>query len=120
MSLKLIADVTIEPHARIPTLKIITVKGSIDGITYEQVEEKILPIIEQEAPNVILDLTQVDYLNSMGVMTIIKFHLLLTDKNRSFKIIKPPKFVYGILHVAGLTHHFDMYDSMEAAMSTLK
>ena len=113
-------EVTIEKHSSLPNLKIITVKGSIDGITYEYVEEKILPLIEQEAPNIILDLTQVDYLNSMGVMSIIKFHLLLTDKNRACKIIKPPKFVYSILHVAGLTHHFDMYDTMETAMSTLK
>jgi anti-anti-sigma regulatory factor len=77
-------------------------------------------VIEQEESNIIVDLTNVDYLNSMGVMSIIKFHLLSNDKNRLCKIIRPPKFVYGILHVAGLTHHFDMYDNMEAAMSTLK
>jgi anti-anti-sigma factor len=116
----MMTDVTIKPHDRIPALKIITIKGSIDGVSYEYVEDKVLPIIEQEAPNVILDLTQVDYLNSMGVMSIIKFHLHLTDMNRVCKIIKPPKFVYGILHVAGLTHHFDMYDNMEEAMKTLK
>jgi anti-anti-sigma factor len=116
----MMTEVTIEPHARIPNLKIITIKGSIDGITYEYVEGKVLPVIEKEESNIILDLTQVDYLNSMGVMSIIKFHLFLTDNNRLCKIIKPPKLVYGILHVAGLTHHFDIYDSMEAAIKTVK
>lgn len=77
-------------------------------------------MIEQEGSNIILDLTNVDFVNSMGVMSIIKFQLLQIDKNRLCKIIKPPKFVYGILHVAGLTHHFDMYDNMEAAMRTLR
>ena len=113
-------EVTIETHSSKPNLKVITIKGPIDGVSYKHVENKVLPLIEQEAPNVILDLTQADYLNSIGVMSIIKFHLLSIDNNRLCKIIKPPKFVYGILHVAGLTHHFDMYDSMEAAISTLK
>ena len=80
----------------------------------------VLPVIEQEGSDIVVDLTNVDYLNSMGVMSIIKFHLLSIDNNRLCKIIKPPKFVYGILHVAGLTHHFDMYDDMEAALKTVK
>jgi anti-anti-sigma factor len=113
-------DVTIINHPSIPNLKVITIKGSIDGVSYEYVERMVLPVIEHEGSNIILDLTNVDYLNSMGVMSIIKFHLLSIDKKRLCKIIKPPKFVYGILHVAGLTHHFDMYDNMEAAMSTLQ
>ena len=111
-------EVTIETHSSIPNLKVITIKESIDGVSYEHVEDKVLPVIEQEGSNIILDLTNVDYLNSMGVMSIIKFHLLQIDKNRLCKIIKPPKIVYGILHVAGLTHHFDMYDNMEEAMKT--
>jgi anti-anti-sigma factor len=113
-------DVTIKNHSSIPNLKVITIKGSIDGVSYEYVERMLLPVIEQEGSNIILDLTNVDYLNSMGVMSIIKFHLLSTDNNRFCKIIKPPKFVYGILHVAGLTHHFDIYENMEAAMNTLR
>ena len=113
-------EITIGNHASIPNLKVITIKGSIDGVSYEHVEDKVLPVIEQEGLNIILDLTNVDYLNSMGVMSIIKFHLLSIDNNRLCKIIKPPKFVYGILNVAGLTHHFDMYDNMEAAMKTVK
>jgi len=113
-------DITIINHSTIPNLKVITIKGSIDGVSYEHVERMVLPVIEQEESNIILDLTNVDYLNSMGVMSIIKFHLLSTENNRLCKIIKPPKFVYGILHVAGLTHHFDMYDNMEAVMSTFK
>jgi len=113
-------DITIKNHPSIPNLKVIIIKGAIDGVSYEHVERMVLPVIEQEESNIILDLTNVDYLNSMGVMSIIKFHLLSTDKNRLCKIIKPPKFVYGILHVAGLTHHFDMYENMEAAISTLR
>ena len=113
-------EITIENHVSIPNLKVITIKGSIDGFSYENVEDKVLPVIEQEGSNIILNLARVDYLNSMGVMSIIKFHLLQIDKDRFCKIIKPPKFVYGILHVAGLTHHFDIYDNMEAAMKTLK
>jgi anti-anti-sigma factor len=75
-------EITLETHSSKPNLKIITIKASIDGVSYETVEKKVLPVVEQEESSIILDLTNVDYLNSMGVMSIIKFHLLQIDKNR--------------------------------------
>ena len=60
--------ITIEFSPSILILKIITIEGTIDKVTSVQVNEKVLPIIEKEASNVILDLRNVGYLSSVGMM----------------------------------------------------
>ena len=37
--------ITIEPAPSIPNLKIITIKGSIDSVTYKQVDKKVFSVI---------------------------------------------------------------------------
>ena len=112
--------VLIETKASIPDLKIIAIKGSIDAVTLKQVDEKVLPVIEREESNIILDLTNLDYLSSTGMMCLIKYLVLLTDKRKSFKLVKPPQNVYDTLRVAGIAKHFDIYDNVEAALQALQ
>lgn len=113
-------QVLIETSASVPDLKIIAIKGSIDAVTLKQVDEKVLPVIEKEEANVILDLTNLDYLSSTGMMCLIKYLVLLTDKRKSFKLVKPPQNVYDTLRVAGIAKHFDIYENVDAALQAIK
>jgi anti-anti-sigma factor len=116
--------VTIESNLSIPNLKIITIKGIVDWNTSFSVDEKILPVIERAESNIILDLSNLDYLSSIGMMSIVKYLLLCIDKKRLFKLVKPPKSVYETIYetmiVFGIANKFDMYDNIEAAISTLQ
>jgi anti-anti-sigma factor len=78
-------------------LKIITIKGTFDAVTSMQVDKKVLPVIEQEKSNVILDLSNVDYLSSVGIVCLAQYLVLLTDKKRVLKFVKPPDRVYDTL-----------------------
>jgi len=110
--------ITIELAHSVPNLKIITIKGTIDKVTSVQVNEKILPIIEKEETNIILDLSNLDFLSSAGMMDLAKYLVLLTDKKRLLKLVKPSKPVYDTMAKMGFEKRFDMYDSLEAAMSS--
>ena len=110
--------ITIEDAPSVPNLKIITIRGSFDTVTSKQVDEKVLPIIEKEASNVILDISNLEYLSCEGMMCLIKHSTFLTEKNRLLKLVKPPKYVYNALADAGIARYFDMYDSREAAISS--
>ena len=80
--------------------------------------EKVLPIIEKEETNIILDLSNLDFLSSVGMMDLAKYLVLLTDKKRLLKLVKPSKPVYDTMAKMGFAKRFDMYDSLEAAMSS--
>jgi anti-anti-sigma factor len=83
-----------------------------------QVNGKVLPIIEKEETNIVLDLSNVDFLSSVGMMDLAKYLVLLTDKKRLLKLVKPSKPVYDTMVKMGFDKRFDIYDSVEAAISS--
>ena len=110
--------ITIEDAPSVPNLKIITIRGSFDKVASNQVDEKVLPIIEKGGSNIILDLSNLGYLSCIGMLCLIKYSTFLTDKKKLLKLVKPPKHVYNTLGAAGIARHFDMYDSVEVAMGS--
>jgi anti-anti-sigma factor len=112
--------VTIESILSIPNLSIITIRGTVNRDTSLKVDEKVMQVIEKEESDVILNLSNIDYLSSVGMMSIVKYLVHCTDKKRLFKLVKPPKSVYETMIVFGIAKRFDMYDNIEAAISTLQ
>ena len=110
--------ISIEKAPSIPNLKIITIKGSFDTVTSKYVDEKVFPIIEGGESNIILDLSNLEYLSSIGMLRLIKYSAIMIDEKRALKFVKPTKHVYNSLKAAGVVERFDMYDSIEAAISS--
>ena len=107
--------ITIETSPSIPNLRIITIEGTLDTVTSKQVDEKVLPIIEQGKTNFILNLSNLVYLSSVGILRLIKYLISITDQERLLKLVKPPEYIYGTFVAAGIASRFEMYDSLEAA-----
>jgi len=101
-------------------LKIITIKGTFDAVTSKQVDEKVLPLIEQEKSNVVLDLSNIDYVSSVGIMCLAQYQVLLNDKKRFLKFVKPSQPVLETLKIIGVAAKFEMFDSLEAAISSFQ
>jgi anti-anti-sigma factor len=113
--------INIETYPSIPNLKIITIKGNFDKVTAKQVDEKILSVMEREKSNVVLDISNLDYLSSIGMLCLIKYLSFMTDEKRMLKFVKPPEHIYNTLLAAGVAAKFDMYDSLlEAAISSYR
>jgi anti-anti-sigma factor len=92
--------INIDTFPSIPNLKIITIEGTIDKVTSVQINEKVLPIIEKEETNIILDLSYLDFLSSVGMMDLAKYLVLMTDKKRLLKLVKPSKPVYDTMDLS--------------------
>jgi anti-anti-sigma factor len=110
--------ITIEDAPSVPNLKIITIRGSFDTVTSKQVDEKVLPIIEKEKSNIILDISNLEYLSSIGMLRLINYFKFMSNEMRLLKFVKPRKHIYSMLGAAGLAKHFDMYDTLEEAMGS--
>ena len=110
--------ITIEDASSVPNLKIITIRGSIDIVTSKHVDEKLSPIIEKEKSNIILDLSNLEYLNSIAMLRLTKYLAFMNAEKRLLKLVKPTTHVYNSLKTAGIAKHFDMYETLEAAMNS--
>jgi len=110
--------IAIEKAPSIPDLKIITIRGSFDTVTSKYIDEKIMPVIEKEESNIILDCSNLEYLSSIGMLRLIKYLTFMSDEKRLLKLVKPTKHVYNSLKAAGIAERFDMYENIEAALSS--
>jgi len=110
--------ITVEPSLSVPNQKIISIEGHLDSVTTKHLDRKVLPIIEKEASNIILDLRNVGYLSKSGIACLINYFVLLAEKKRLLKLIKPPQHVHDTLVIGGLERKLDVYDSIEAAISS--
>jgi anti-anti-sigma factor len=112
--------IAIEHSHTISNLKIVTLKGYFDIGTSRYVDEQVLPLMETGESDFILDVSDLDYLSSIGMMSLTKYQLLLTKKKRFLKLIKPPKPICDVMAVFGFTKRFEMYDSVVEAVSSLR
>ena len=112
--------VTIEHYSSLPNLKIVSINGTMDSMTTRQVDEKVFSLIDEDNSNIIFDLSKVAHLSSTGILCLLKYIVSFNDRKRLLKFIKPPQHIYNTFEAAGIVKKFDMYDTIEAAMTTLR
>ena len=113
-------SVTVEPCPSIPDLKIIYIKGTIDLSTSKSVDKTILDVIEKGDSHIIIDLSQLDYLSSIGMMSLTNYVLRSQAHNRLIKFVKPQKTIYDTMSFFGFTKRFEMFDILEDAINTFR
>lgn len=112
-------EVIIETLSGKAEVQVITIKGTIDVVTSKDVDEKVLPIIEKGDSNIILDLSNVVYLSSTGMMCLIRYFVYANAKECILKLVRPPNHVYHTLQITGIAKHFNIFDRVEDALEKL-
>jgi anti-anti-sigma factor len=112
--------INIEASPSIPDLKIVSISGILDTVTSKHVDEKVFPIIDKGASNIIIVLSNLKYISSIGINCLLKYLALLTDKKRLLKLVKPPKHIYDTFVITGIAKRFDMYENIEAAIDSFR
>ena len=92
-----------------PGFFVIKVFGSLDSEHYLELEERVLPIIDPTARVIVMDLSELSYISSMGIGSLLKIKkameenqgkLMLTNVQpqikKVFEIIKalPPEIIF--------------------------
>lgn len=112
--------ITIKPFPEIPKLKIITITGTIDISTSKHADKTILSVIEKGDSHIIIDLSHLDYLSSIGMMSLTKYQLRSVDNKILLRFVKPSQSIYNTMSFFGFTKKFDMYDSLDDAIQTFR
>ena len=77
-----------------------------------------LETIVEDHQNVVLDLSNLSYMDSGGVKVLLDAHRLFLQKKQGFALANPSRIVSMILEVVGLDKHFPVFDSVEAALGS--
>jgi anti-sigma B factor antagonist len=98
--------------------KAVFLTGSIDASTNQSFEKRLTDILSSGTTNVMLVLTNVKYINSTGLGTIVKCVDTFREKGGDIKLVGVPTKVIALFEMLGLLALFETHDTIEAAVAS--
>jgi anti-sigma B factor antagonist len=93
--------------------------GEVDIAVGKQVEAALDDGIRESAGAFVLDLTELEFLDSSGVSLIMRARALLGREERELVVVCPPGPALRIFEIAGVVDLLTLFPSREAAAGAL-
>lgn len=90
-------------------------RGSLDLATAPAVRSALLEAAEKGTHDLIVDLTQLEFLDSTGLGVLIGAHRRAAERGASFRLIVRDGPISRLLNITGLIAVFAAYHSIEDA-----
>jgi len=100
-------------------IRVITLIGSLDISGVGQIETKFTGYGAGEKPRVIVDLSGVTFLSSIGIRLLTINAKSIASRGGRMVLLSPMPDVRSILEVTGLSQAIAMYDSLESAQAVV-
>ena len=103
----------------IEEVTVVEITGDIDGKTAPQLQEQISLLI-QPGCKIILNMTNVDYMSSAGLRMMLTTHRQVSGNNGQVLLAGVSEEIQETMSATGFLRFFTVYDTVEAALATLK
>jgi anti-anti-sigma factor len=98
-------------HKDLSDHKIVILKGELDYFSSRDLRNAIFKLINENAKSIILDLTDVPFIDSAGMGLFITVNKELNKINGKIGLLHPAKDVLDLLVLATLDKIIQIYDS---------
>jgi anti-sigma B factor antagonist len=98
--------------------KAVFLTGSIDASTNQTFEKRLSDILSSGTTSVMLVLTNVKYINSTGLGTIVKCVDNFREKGGDIKLVGVPTKVIALFEMLGLLALFETHDTIDSAVAS--
>jgi anti-sigma B factor antagonist len=90
--------------------------GDVDLASFPQTREAILDSLEKG--DLLVDLSEVDYLDSSGVASLVEGYQISKDKARRFGLVSVSRPALSVIQLAHLDKVFPIYSNVQEAVSS--
>jgi anti-sigma B factor antagonist len=97
---------------------ILSVNGRLDSITASRLLQAINEQISAAYVRLVIDLKQVDFLNSAGIKVLVQGSQLAREQGGDFRLANAPAQVKYVLNLAGLESVIKMYANVVGATAS--
>ena len=102
---------------QVDPVTVLAVAGEVDLDTAETLRDRVGEALRDRAPELVLDLTAVDFLDSSGLGMLLDVHRRLTDEGGFLRLVIASRHVRRVIDVTGMTAVLDVYDSRAGALA---
>lgn len=96
------------------------IKGSIDGITLEEFETKLMGFLEQGVKHLIIVFSQVHYINSTGMGVLVKLADKFQEVEGEFNLVDVPDKMVALFNMLGLLALIKLSKTEEDALKSFQ
>lgn len=105
-----------EPKNQTVTLKLI---GEMDIYSAPQLKDKTTGLCQQGIKNIILDLSALKFVDSIGIGVIVASLMRTREKGGQLVVVNPTASVERLMNIVGLFQLLKKFNSVEEAQSSL-
>ena len=102
---------------RVGKAAVVTLDGKAHVPGADLIKERLLELVAEQIPRVVLDLASVGFLGSAGLGAIVLAHIKARAFRGEFRLVSPRPKVMRALEVTRLTKLFNIYDSVDQALA---
>ncbi|MBL7072105.1 MAG: STAS domain-containing protein [Candidatus Omnitrophica bacterium] len=93
----------------------VEMNGSLDSGTYQEFENELVEIIDDNTKAVVLDMTDLTYISSAGIRVVISTKKALKRKGASFAMINLQPQIRRVFEAMKILPIFNIFDDTEEA-----
>jgi len=99
---------------------VVAAQGRVDSTSSEDMEKRVVALLQRGEKRLVLDLSGVDYMASVGLRVLLTTAKKSTAVEARLVLAAPTDFVREILTMTGFLNYFEVFDSVTAAVAALK
>jgi len=100
-------------------IALVNVEGEIDMFTSPNLRDTLLPFFKKNVRGIILDFTQVSFMDSSGIATLVEGLQWSKKENRKFILTGLGKTVFNALSLTKLDNVFTIKKHTQAALDLI-
>ena len=93
--------------------------GSANMVSASALQDELFTLLEQNPRHLVLDLSQLAFISSVGLGGIIAAHLRCRKNNSTMAMAAPSADILELLQVTNLTRLFPVHRTVETALAHL-
>jgi len=96
---------------------VVKVRGELDVFSSPRLREQLLDVIDTGPIRLVVDLSDVTFLDSTGLGVLVGIYHRLRARNGTMSFVGANERVRRVFHVTQLTKIFMLYDDLEQALA---
>jgi anti-anti-sigma factor len=92
---------------------VITVSGELDLASGAALEEELLRVVESDAEQVVVDLRNLEFMDSTGLSILVKAHQRTQEAGQQFGLVRGTPQVQRLLSLTGVAERVTFADTPE-------
>lgn len=96
---------------------VLAVRGEVDVYTAPRLREKLVELVSQGRRNIVVDLEEVDFLDSTGLGVLVGGLKRLRSHDGDLSLVCTQPRILKVFEITGLTKVFTIYEAAAAAVA---